>query len=206
MKRNSVLVLGISVFVATAAGCSSAPSENSDALANTNANTAVVVSTNNSDPTANANLTSSVQNNSATGNLNIPGIPNVPGTNKPISKEDPTRSPKIQAVSRPAPDSSEITTALGQDLVETRTFKNNAQIAKIEVIGTTKKTVKVYLRNGQVRELPEGKVGDPLSESASNILKALAPGGVETGKSESKPASGAPPPPTTTETQKKPNF
>lgn len=190
MKRNSILFLGICGLVAAASGCSSTPNENSSAVSNNNANIAVVVSTSNSNPATNANPINNIQGGGgggAAGNSNIPGIPNVPGSDKPISKEDPTRNPKVQAVSRPAPDSSEITTSLGQDLVETRTFKNNAQIAKIEVIGTSKKTIKVYLRNGQVRELPEGKVGDPLSESASNILKALAGSTTQT-KPESKAA------------------
>ncbi len=202
MKRNSILFLGMSVFASAAVGCNSAPSENSSAVSNSNANTAVVISTNNTNPTINSNPASNIQSSVAVGNSNIPGIPNVPGTDKPISKEDPTRNPKVQAVSRPAPDSSEITTSLGQDLVETRTFKNNAQIAKIEVIGTGKKIIKVYLRNGQVRELPEGKVGDPLSESANNILKALAAGGADTSKPESKPSA----PPAATDTQKKPKL
>ena len=203
MKRNSIFIVGTWIFIAITSGCSSSTSENSNAASNNNANTAVVISTNNSNPTTNTNLAGNLQNNTAAGNSNIPGIPNVPGADKPISKEDPTRNPKIQAVSRPAPDSSEITTSLGQNLVETRTFKNNAQIAKIEVTGTDKKTVKVYLRNGQVRELPEGKVGDPLSESANNILKALGAGGSEASKSESKPSA---PPASATDTQKKPKL
>jgi hypothetical protein len=196
MKRNSILFGAILAFVITTIGCSNAPIENTGATANSNANTAVIVSTNNANP---INNMPSGAGDSAAGNSNIPGIPNVPGTGKPISKEDPTRSGKMQDVKRSAPDDSEIKTSLGQDLVETRTFKNNAQIAKIEVIGTSKKTVKVYLRNGQVRELPEGKVGDPLSESASNILKALA--GSNT--AQTKPESKSAPQVETNDTQKK---
>jgi hypothetical protein len=198
MTRNAILFLAMFAFALTAIGCSnSASNENTGAVSNSNANAAVAVST------SNANAASNLPDGgggggAATGNSNIPGIPNIPGADKPISKEDPTRGAKVQSVSRPAPDDSQITTSLGQDLIETRTFKNNAQIAKIEVIGTTSKTVKIYLRNGQVRELPEGKVGDPLSESANNILKVLAAGGTAQSKPENKPT-----PPAAIDSQKK---
>nr|MDQ3322742.1 hypothetical protein [Acidobacteriota bacterium] len=77
-----------------------------------------------------------------------------------------------------APDDSQVTTALGENLVQTRVFKNNPRINKIESVtmftdGQQKKVVKVYLKNGQVRELPESKVKDAMTETASNILKAI---------------------------------
>ncbi|MEP6922973.1 MAG: hypothetical protein ABI954_00795 [Pyrinomonadaceae bacterium] len=180
MNRNTILFSVTSALALITLGCGGAANENATVNANANSNTAVVIAANTVNPTTNVTPPQ-------VGNSSIPGIPNVPGTEKPVSKEDPTRNAKVQTVSRPGADNSEIFgPTLGADVVETRVFKNNAQIAKIEVIGINKKTVKVYLRNGQVRELPEGKVGDPLSESAANILKALA-GSAPPAKPESKP-------------------
>lgn len=188
--KQIVFILSIALSALTIASCSGA-NENSASNSNSNNNTAIVT-INNTNPIANVNAGVAT----TTGNSNIPGIPNVPGTDKPISKDDPTRNAKVQTISRPAPDNSEILgPTLGADLVETRVFKNNAQIAKIEVIGTSKKTVKVYLRNGQVRELAEGKVADPLSESGANIFQALSSDApAKTATKNSQPSETAPAP------------
>lgn len=178
MNLKAILFYSILIFTAVATACSSTtPSQNAAA----NANTAVVTNTEN--PTT-ANLGGGGGGGGAeVKNSNIPGIPAIPGTEKPVSKDDPTRNAKVEMVKRPAPDNSEITTQLGENMVETRTFKNHAQIAKVEKILDIKanKTIyKVYLRNGQVRELPEGKVSDPMGETGDNIMKALAGGAAQT--------------------------
>lgn len=92
-------------------------------------------------------------------------------------KSIPAPAIEAQPINQPAPDGSTVSVALGNDLVETRTFKNPSQIIKVEetLIGATpggKKTIKVYFKNGQVKEIPEGKVGDAMTESAGNLLKA----------------------------------
>lgn len=196
MNCNAI-VLSSTLFLAlTAAGCSTASApENSNAAANANSN-----------PTLNANINPNTNNPIANvtpqpmTESKIPGIPDMPGTEQPIPKNDPTRNAKTQQIKRPAPDNSEITTVLGQDVIETRTFKSNPRIAKIEVIGMDKKLVKVYLKNGQVRELPPGKVGDPLVESADNIFKALGGEVAAPTKGETKSA----PPAEAADTVKKP--
>jgi hypothetical protein len=91
-----------------------------------------------------------------------------------MAKGDPTKNAKVQNITNPAPDNSEVTVSLGQFPVETRTFKNNAELAKVERIQdvANKKTiVKVYLRNGQVKELPPNAVGNPMAASAAEILQ-----------------------------------
>lgn len=191
MKRN-IFIFSAFLFLLAITSCSSKINENTTANVVSNTNAAVTVN-NNTNPIANINTSIGT----ATGNSSIPGIPNAPATDKSVSKDDPTRNAKPQTISRPGPDNSEIFgPTLGEDLVETRVFKNNAQIAKIDVIGTDKKTVKVYLRNGQVRELPEGKISDPLSESAANIIKVLAGNAEEsktaTKKSQTTTAAGKP--------------
>lgn len=165
--------LSCSIFaVAAAIACSSA---NNDAA--TNANTATVVNSSTANPIG-ANAIVAVPSPAA--NSAVPGIPNAPA-NAVVKGGDMTRSAKPQLVARAAPDNSETTMSLGENLVETRIFKNNAQIAKVERITETanagKKRIKVYLRNGQVRELPEGKVGDVMSETGANIFKAVSESG-----------------------------
>ena len=172
MKMRIKAILLVSAAI-SAAACSSATNENAaNTAANTTANTAVVGGANpNNNPTL--NVTPQPAASSA-----IPGIPNAPA-NSQINKEDPTRNAKIQPMpGAPAPDNSEIVTSLGTNLVKTRTFKNNPQIAKIEQTFDAANpqksiSVKVFLRNGQARELSTDKVKDPMTELAANILKSL---------------------------------
>ena len=89
----------------------------------------------------------------------------------------PGKSMQTSAPAQPAPDNSEVSSVLTNNLVQTRTFKNNPQLLKVEittiVAENNRKVVKVYLKNGKVKELPEGKISDPLTETADNILKAV---------------------------------
>lgn len=173
MKRNWIFYSILSATL-TAFGCGGAATNDTGA----NANTATVVNNAAANPIAtNAGGIPNQPIQAAT-NSRIPGIPNAPA-NLIVSKNDPTRSPNVKMDGRPAPNDSEITTSLAQDVVQTRTFKTNKQIAKVEVIGSDKKTVRVYLRDGKVRDLPDGKIGDALSESPENILKAVTASGVE---------------------------
>lgn len=89
--------------------------------------------------------------------------------------------PTAESTPQSAPDNSEITSlmdAKGQ-MIDTRTFKNNPVLAKIERNVTDAKNpqVKVYLKNGKVINLPPGKLANPTGASASEILIAagLAP-------------------------------
>lgn len=178
---NHKTIYAILIFALAAGGCGGAATPtttNNNVTAN--ANTAVVVNNTGDNPTLNATPL-------PRGKEAIPGIPNSTSADVPNAKDDATRNAKAQTVTRPAPDNSEISTSLGENMVETRTFKNNAQISRIEKIQDTKSgttVFKVYLRNGQVRELPAGKVGDPMGETAANIMKVLAGG--EAAKPETK--------------------
>jgi hypothetical protein len=74
----------------------------------------------------------------------------------------------------PAPDDSDIKTTLGENLVQTRTFHNNPQIAKVEkttafVNGQPRSSYKVYLKNGQVKDAALKELSAP----ADDILKAI---------------------------------
>ena len=163
MKRKNLLIISALSLSAVATACST-----TTAPAGTNANSNVAVLQSNSNPIANAAPAASPATNSA-----VPGIPNAPA-NANMAKGDPTKNAKVQNITNPAPDNSEVTVSLGQFPVETRTFKNNAELAKVERIQdvANKKTiVKVYLRNGQVKELPPNVLGNPMAASAAEILE-----------------------------------
>ncbi|MCY7346355.1 MAG: hypothetical protein LH614_09070 [Pyrinomonadaceae bacterium] len=75
-----------------------------------------------------------------------------------------------------APDNSEVSSGMnvkGQPL-ETRVFKGHPQLAKIERLYVTMEnpTLTVYLKNGKKIIVPNGKINNPLTDSADAILKA----------------------------------
>lgn len=127
-------------------------------------------------------------NSTVISNANIPpefsGATNaVPqGANSAVNGKAPVKgdmpAPKgfeIGGKEGPAPDDSDVKTALGENLVQTRTFRSHAQLDKVErttafVNGEPKSTVKVYLKNGQVKDASALK--DPMAASAAEILKA----------------------------------
>ncbi len=156
-------------------GCS-----NGTTTTNSNANAAIVVNTNAASNLDVVNNPSAANVAAPATNSAIPGIPGAPA-NVQVSKNDPTRgNAKPQMVSVPAPDNSEVTNTLGENAVSTRVFKNHPQLAKVEQINdiaNKKVTVKVYLRNGKVVEVPEGKIDNPMAAPAANILQAAGTGG-----------------------------
>jgi len=85
--------------------------------------------------------------------------------------------PSVSAVSVPAPDNSEVSSQMNKQgvPVETRTFKNHPVLVKVERTFTdiTKPVMKIYLKNGKVVNVPQGKIADPLTASADEILKAV---------------------------------
>jgi len=166
MKRKNLLIISALSLSAVATACST-----TTAPAETNANSNVAVLQSNTNPIA-GNATVGGGGGKAD-NSAVPGIPNAPA-NANMAKGDPTKNAKVQNITNPAPDNSEVTVSLGQFPVETRTFKNNAELAKVERIQdvANKKTiVKVYLRNGQVKELPPNVLGNPMAASAAEILE-----------------------------------
>jgi hypothetical protein len=75
---------------------------------------------------------------------------------------------------RPAPDNSEITTAVDANGVktETRVFHNNPRVAKVVVTTRDgKRTTTVYAPSGQSKDLKE-EVGDALSATGNAIADA----------------------------------
>jgi hypothetical protein len=77
--------------------------------------------------------------------------------------------------SRTAPDDSIISSgSRGKDFLETRTFKSNPTIVKVEKIMDGKTTkYKVYLKNGKVLDAPVEKMTDFSAMAPDNILDAI---------------------------------
>ena len=75
----------------------------------------------------------------------------------------------------PAPDNSEITSAMNNNVpTEIRTFKNNSILVKMEktFADVKKPQIKIYLKNGKVVNVPPGKISNTATASADEILSA----------------------------------
>lgn len=78
----------------------------------------------------------------------------------------------------PAGDNSEITSVVNENgVIETRTFKSHPTLAKIErTFAGREVKVKVFLKNGQVAEMPADDITDFVNEPADQILRSLGKG------------------------------
>ena len=140
-------------------------STGSNSPANSNAANAAQTTSSLADPANSAN---------SDANIADPANANIQNSAPPkrVVKVKPEETPV------PAPDDSEITAennAQGE-LVETRIFKNHDMVAKVERTQNASKkdaSIKVYLKNGKVYELPAGKIKDVLKESPEEIIKAV---------------------------------
>lgn len=75
---------------------------------------------------------------------------------------------------RPAPDDSTFTSYLTDAGYEIRTFKNHPQLVKVEkkIAGDGTQSLKVFLRNGKVVNLPPQSISPLATAPASLILQA----------------------------------
>jgi hypothetical protein len=142
-----------------AAGGSSANAENS--AANSNQNTYFLTHP------AFANADANSSSNAAA----------MPGGETKVVKIEPKNFQPISPAT-PASDNSEISSVLGEKgTIETRVFKNNPTLAKIERISNgaqdQRAKIKVFLKNGKVFELPAEKIGDFVNAPAQQILRAV---------------------------------
>lgn len=97
-----------------------------------------------------------------------------------------------QPLKREAPDNSQYWSTLSDVALETRQFRDNAQIGKVEKINDgTRSTIKIYLRSGNLVEVPGEKVADISRESVTTFI-TLA--GLKPPAAPQPPASGTPNP------------
>jgi PBP1b-binding outer membrane lipoprotein LpoB len=142
--------------------------------------------TNGANPSApNSNQANS--NSSAATNSNPPGMQpyngvqnlnpnafNATNDNLKVIRVEPKKD-EMPYGSRLAPDDSIITSgSRGKDFLETRTFKSDPTIAKVEKIMDGKTTkYKVYLKNGKVVDAPADKMTEFAAMAPANILDAI---------------------------------
>jgi hypothetical protein len=111
---------------------------------------------------------------------------------KQTGASGPAVDPREMALknARPAPENSTFTSYLSDAGYEIRTFKDHPQLLRAEkrVAGSDDQTLKVFLRNGKVVEVPGQKVESLSTISAAGILSAAgialepAPGAVRSAK------------------------
>lgn len=171
---RSVLILKIAMGIAGAlmSGCSSCNDVAEQTNSNQNNATIVVPKEDNSKNPYGANGNTKVV--PYNGNTNLNGNPTL--DNSKVTVVD-TKNVKPSVPSRPLPENSVLTTEMNAKgyVIETRTFKGDQLVRKIERITVTPKevTVKVYLRNGKVKTLPDGKLRDFRIATIGQILEAV---------------------------------
>jgi hypothetical protein len=126
-----------------------------------------------------ANAPNAEQPSAATSNTSVTAVNAPPGTApRPAAAPPGGQTFELGSKDGPAPDDSVVTSALGENFVQTRTFRSHPQLSKVERIaifegGKPKYVIKVYLKNGQVKEVSPTKLADPLTAPAATILKAI---------------------------------
>lgn len=139
---------------------------------------------NESDTNASATNAANQTNNSTVSNTNPNMIP-YPGTENTNGVVAANGDVKVVTIdpkqlqptnpSIPAADNSEVSTVLNEKgAVETRTFKGNPVLAKIErtTVGRDVQ-LKAYLKNGKVVNLPADKIRNFGGDSVQEILQAI---------------------------------
>ena len=172
----TILLLSAALLIACTGYFSGHDTANSN-RENASANT--LVESTNVDPNVNAEL--------ANANANIQNIP--------VKRPQP--APKEEPLTRTAPDDSVITAENNPegDLVETRIFKNHDMLAKVERVLTASRrggSVRVFLKNGRVYEIPVARLKNALNESPEEIIRTV---GGETMANGSQPVPGKTPEP-----------
>lgn len=124
-------------------------------------------------------------------NASGPSGANVNSANAQNLGANPTTNPDTNAapIAVPAPDDSEYSMQLTDVGTETRTFKNHPQIIKaVRTITPNNETIQVFLRNGQVVNVPKDKI------ASIGAMRMAAPANFLV-------AAGVKPPPPTKEEQ-----
>ncbi|MEO6393538.1 MAG: hypothetical protein ABIP75_16935 [Pyrinomonadaceae bacterium] len=133
---------------------------------------------------ANSNSANANQAGPNGGNVNsqMPVVP--PGENPTTvpgsapTGPDPTQGVTPGPATHPGPDNSETSTVMDKngDVVETRVFKNNPNVSKVEVLtkikdGKIVKTITVYDKNGKAHSVPESRSESIMQETGDDIAR-----------------------------------
>ena len=100
----------------------------------------------------------------------------------------PNSGPPPKPVPQPAPDNSTYTVVLAEAVNETRIFKSHPQIMKVEkVTGGNGSSIKVFLKNGRVVDLPGDRIPNLSNAPAAAIVSAIS-GGPDPNATTKKPS------------------
>ena len=186
--KSTCLILLFLVFSLNAASCSVAEEESGSAKAPTGRNSNAIPP----DPAANNKTpTNSAPSNTA---ANV-ALPNTPIADMRKNKMEAIRkgagnSPanidleaELKKSMRPAPENSEFGAVLTDFVFERRTFKNHPQLLKLEKMTRGEnKTIKVYLREGKIIEIPGTKIDFISTASSASILQAAGMGSTDSNR------------------------
>lgn len=168
----AIFSLGIGA-VLVASGCTSGEETPEAANANSANTTIVVPKQDNSKNPYGSNANSKMVPYNGSGNTN--GNPTL--DNSKMTVVDTTRKAKPTVPTKDLPENSFITTEMNAKgyVIETRTFRGDQAIKKVERITVTPKnvTTKVYLKNGKVKDLPADKLRDFRIATVGQILEAV---------------------------------
>lgn len=163
------LMIAILVF---SGGCSSNPAANqtsnsANPAANSNLANANIAAATNTNPAIEMQPYNGIQN------VN-PNAFNATGDNLKVIPYQPKKD-EMPYGTRTAPDDSIVSSgSRGKDFVETRTFKNNPLLSKVEKIMDGKTTkYKVYLKSGKVVDAPADKMVNFTAMAPINILEVI---------------------------------
>lgn len=163
-KMKKFYVFLILSSIAVLSGCGSSGSTTSSKPATpgnpNNANSVTVIDT-----------TIPPASNTATAENPIPPGFDPTGGNRNVNTAKMEAPKKL---GMPAADNSEIFTELAEIPRETRIFKDHPQLLKIIKSGIPpKQTVKVYLKNGKVMDMPADQIPNLSAEPALSIINKL---------------------------------
>jgi hypothetical protein len=186
MRNKFFVLLGVAATL-TLAACSSSnegkPTANGNAASGVNA---PVAATSSNSGNSNTNLVAAAPQagdaNVTSSDAPMPGVlsPQMQNRFDKAQKNGVPSGPPVDAaalamkLARPAPDNSTFTSYLTDAGYEIRTFKDHPQLKKVEKKTTNDGTVsiKVYLRNGKVIDLPGQAIPNLSSIPAILIMDA----------------------------------
>ena len=181
MRIRSIMIFGLAGTLMISA-CSTAteekPQSQVDNAAGSNANTVAVANGADIAPpkTADANVngvaaatSDSLKPGGDTLHDRMENLRKTGGSGPPVDVEQ-----LASKNARPAPDNSTFTSYLTDAGYEIRVFKNHPQLLKVEkkVTSDGKNSMKIFLRNGKVVELPGNRIMPLATAPASSILEA----------------------------------
>lgn len=178
--KSSFVSISALIFLLLMYGCGSSPASNeitaknaaSGPNSNSNSSTSVVA------PSANQQIAPGILGPVGNSNVdvNAPAAGNVDPNQRRRVIDVPTSGPLPTPIAVPAPDNSAVSTTMDRSgaFVETRVFKGDQYIAKVEKVSDgTKSTAKIYLKSGRVISVSPDNIG-AINAVQLETLKQLA--------------------------------